>query len=167
MTNGQKEIKTCFTVDLIMMLWLLKNSTFLVAIHFASDIIKTVRTIFQNFRRSTVWRTVWREHWGKKWCETEVLEMALEKKSRLTRSIVIKLHVKDYDVLDLQFLELEWNHPTVFSKHQSVAPYKISWKSYANITRTNYCELWPSYKDVLPPSCNRFRAFVLTSFEIF
>ena len=29
----------------------------------------------------------------KKWCQIEVLEMALEKKSRLTRSIVIKLPV--------------------------------------------------------------------------
>ena len=35
---------------------------------------------FWNFRHSAAGRTVWRKHWGKTWYQTEVFEMALEKK---------------------------------------------------------------------------------------
>ena len=60
---------------------------------------------FWDFRHSTAGRTVWRKPWEKTWCQTEVLEMALEKKSRLTQSIVIlKLPVNQgFQVLKLNY----------------------------------------------------------------
>ena len=72
------------------MLSLLKNTTFLTAVHRASDIIKNVRT---NFETSDT-QLLDKKHQRKNLCRTEGLEITLEKKSRSTRNIVIKLPVK-------------------------------------------------------------------------
>ena len=78
------------------MIRLLKNTTCSTAIHRASDIIRNVRTIFETLDTRLldalcdVNTEGNKDFWGfTSSVKNDVLEMALEKKCRLTRSIVI------------------------------------------------------------------------------
>ena len=76
------------------------------AVHRASVIIKKKReNKFRNFstRHLTAGRSVWRKHWGKTWCRQRYSKWLWRKKSRLTRSIVIKLPVnQDFQVTEVE-----------------------------------------------------------------
>ena len=90
------EWKSGLTGNLITMLRLLKNTTFSTALHRVSDIIENLRTVFENSdtRLSDALCDVNTEG---KLCQTEVLEMAQDKKSSSTPSIVIKLPISRND----------------------------------------------------------------------
>ena len=64
----------------------------------ASDIIKNVRTIFETLDTRLSDPLSDEKTLKENICQTEVLDMALEKKSRLTRSIEIELTVKQFEI---------------------------------------------------------------------
>ena len=69
------------TGNLITMLRLLKNTTFSTAVHRSFDIMKNVKAIFETSDTRLLDALCDVNTWGKL-CQTEVLEMALEKKIR-------------------------------------------------------------------------------------
>ena len=69
-----------------MMLHLLKISTFSTAIHHIPDIIQNVRIIFETLDTQLLEALCDVKTERKKLCQTEMLEMALEKKSNLARA---------------------------------------------------------------------------------
>ena len=90
----KKNLKFMFiTGNVIMMLCLLKNTTFSTAIHRTSDIIKDGRTKFET-SDTPLLDALCDANTERRNYVKQVFEMALEKKSRLTLSIVIKLPLR-------------------------------------------------------------------------
>ena len=84
--------QVCITGNLFTMLLLLKNTTFSTAIHRVSDIIQTVRIIVETSDTQLL-DVLCGVNTEGKYDARQKYSMALEKKSRLIRSIAIKLPI--------------------------------------------------------------------------